>query len=56
MNINNIPKEELGKKSNIKLDVCETEHDLYWKMAIEVLEIIAENNNKSLHKERKTQK
>ena len=47
MNINLIPKNELGKNSNIKLDVCETEHDLYWKMAIEVLEVISENNKKN---------
>lgn len=46
MNINEIKKEDLGKGSNIKLDVCETEQDLYWKMAIEVLECIAENNKK----------
>ncbi len=46
MNINLIPKNELGKGSGIKLDVCETEHDLYWKMAIEVLEVISENNKK----------
>ena len=46
MNINKIKKEELGKGSNIVLDVCETEQDLYWKMAIEVLECIAENNKK----------
>lgn len=46
MDINRISKEELGKGSNIVLDVCETEHDLYWKMAIEVLECIAENNKK----------
>ncbi len=46
MDINRIPAEELGKGSNIVLDVCETEHDLYWKMAIEVVECIAENNRK----------
>lgn len=46
MNINEIKKEELGKGSNIVLDICETEQDLYWKMAIEVLECIAENNKK----------
>lgn len=47
MNINEIPKEDLGKNSNIVLDVCETEQDLYWKMAIEVLEVISENNKKN---------
>ncbi len=46
MNINEIPKSELGKNSSIILDVCETEQDLYWKMAIEVLECIDENNKK----------
>ncbi len=44
MDINAIPKEDLGKNSNIILDVCETEQDLYWKMAMEVLEVISENN------------
>lgn len=44
MDINAISKEDLGKNSNIVLDVCETEQDLYWKMAIEVLEVISENN------------
>ena len=47
MNINFIPKSELGKGSNIVLDVCECEQDLYWKMAIEVLEVIEENNKKN---------
>ncbi|MDD6142965.1 MAG: glucosamine-6-phosphate isomerase [bacterium] len=41
-----IPASELGKGSNIKVDLCETEVDLYWKMAIEVLELIQENNAK----------
>ena len=44
MDINAISKEDLGKNSNIVLDVCETEQDLYWKMAMEVLEVISENN------------
>lgn len=43
---NKLPKSELGKGSNIVLDRCDTEHDLYWKMAIEVLEVIQENNAK----------
>lgn len=43
---NLIPPSELGKGSNIKLDVCECEQDLYWKMAIEVFETIKENNEK----------
>ena len=42
MDINRIPKEELGKGSNIKLNVCDTEVDMYWKVAIEVLETIEE--------------
>lgn len=46
MNINEIPKNELGKGNSIVLDRCETEHDLYWKMAIEMLEVIKENNDK----------
>ena len=46
MNINAIDKEDLGKNSNIKLSTCDTEHDLYWRMAIDVLETIEENNKK----------
>ncbi|MBQ4259476.1 MAG: glucosamine-6-phosphate isomerase [Lachnospiraceae bacterium] len=46
MDINRIKKEDLGKGSNIKLDVCDTEVDMYWKVAIEVLETIEENNKK----------
>lgn len=44
--INLIPESELGKGSGIKLAVCDTEHDLYWRMAIEVLEVIRDNNEK----------
>lgn len=44
--INLIPPSELGKGSNIKLNVCEHEVDMYWKVAIEVLEVISENNRK----------
>lgn len=40
------PIEELAKKSKIKLNVCDHEVDMYWKVAIEVLETIAENNKK----------
>ena len=36
----------MGKGSNIKLNVCDTEVDMYWKVAIEVLEVIEENNKK----------
>ena len=39
-----IPASELGKGSHIKLDLCETEVDLYWKMANEVAGIIEANN------------
>lgn len=41
-----VPAEELGKGSNIKLDLCETEVDLYWKMALEVAGLIEENNSR----------
>lgn len=44
MNINRIPESELGQGSGIRLDVCETEFDLYWKMALEVCELIKANN------------
>ncbi len=43
---NLLPPEEVGKGSSIKLNVSQTEVDIYWKVAIEVLEIIAENNRK----------
>ena len=46
MDINRIPRNQLGMGSHIALEPCETEHDLYWKMAIEVLEVIAENNKR----------
>lgn len=42
-----IPASELGKGSNIKVDICETEVDLYWKMANEVADLIEKNNRKS---------
>ena len=41
-----IPASELGKGSRIKVEICETEVDLYWKMAIEVADLIEENNRK----------
>lgn len=47
VNINLIKENELGVNSNIKLNVCETEVDMYWKVAIEVLETIEENNKKN---------
>ena len=46
MDINRIPPEELGKGSSIVLERCEVEQDMYWKVAIEVLETIEENNKK----------
>lgn len=41
-----VPVAELGKGSHIKVDLCEAEVDLYWKMAMEVAELIEENNRK----------
>lgn len=46
MDINRIPPEELGKGSHIALDVCDTEQDMYWKVAIEMLEVISDNNSR----------
>ena len=48
MDINRIKKEDLGKGSNIKLSICDTEIDMYWRVAIEVLETIGDNNRKNL--------
>ena len=47
MDYRKIPAGELAQGSNIRLDICETEVDLYWKMAIEVAELIQENNGKN---------
>lgn len=47
MDYRKIPAAELAQGSNIRLDICETEVDLYWKMAIEVAELIQENNGKN---------
>ena len=44
--INSIPPEKLGEGTTIALDVCEHEVDMYWKVALEVLEVIEENNKK----------
>ena len=41
-----MPIDELVKNSKIKLNVCEHEVDMYWKVAMEVLEVIEENNKK----------
>ena len=46
IDINKIKSEDLGKGSNIKLNICDAEVDMYWKVAIEVLETISENNKK----------
>ncbi len=43
---NLIKPEDLGKGSSIKLDVSMTEVDIYWKVAMEVLAVIEENNKK----------
>ena len=45
-NYNLIKPEDLGKGSSIKLNVSMTEVDIYWKVAIEVLSLIQENNEK----------
>ena len=45
-NINLIPPEKLGEGSPIALEVCDHEVDMYWKVALEVLETIEENNEK----------
>lgn len=39
-----MPIDELAKNSKIKLNVCDVEVDMYWKVAIEVLETIEANN------------
>lgn len=41
-----VPAKDLGKGSHIKLELCTTEVDLYWKMAMEVAALIQENNQK----------
>ena len=41
-----IPANELTKDAKIKVELCETEVDLYWKMAIEMVDVIKENNAK----------
>ncbi len=42
--INQIPVAEMELNRRIKLEVCETEFDLYWKVALEVFDLIYENN------------
>ena len=46
IDINRIAREDLGKNCPIELRVCDTEVDMYWRVAIEVLETIEENNKK----------
>lgn len=41
-----IPADALGRDSRIALELCETEVDLYWRMALEVAELIERNNRK----------
>ncbi len=41
------PIEELTKNSKIRLEVCDVEVDMYWKVAMEVLSVIEENNRKN---------
>ena len=41
------PIEELTKTSKIRLEVCDVEVDMYWKVGIEVLSVIEENNRKN---------
>ncbi|MDO5478723.1 MAG: glucosamine-6-phosphate isomerase, partial [Clostridia bacterium] len=43
---NKMPAEMLGEGSTIKLERCETEVDLYWRVAMDVLSVIEENNKK----------
>lgn len=45
-NYNLIKPEKLGEGSSIKLDVSIAEVDIYWKVAIEVLTTIVDNNKK----------
>ena len=45
-NYNYLSPEKVGEGSSIKLNVSSTEVDIYWKVAIEVLETIEENNKK----------
>ena len=45
-NYNLIAPEKLGEGTSIKLDVSIAEVDIYWKVAIEVLTVIQENNAK----------
>lgn len=46
MDYRTIPAKELGAGSRIKVELCENEVDLYWKMAMEFTESIEANNLK----------
>ena len=46
MDVMKLTPEELGKGSPIRLERCGSEHDVYWKMALEMLDVIKENNAK----------
>ncbi len=46
MDYRTIPVGELGKGSHIRLDLSETEVDLYWKIAREVAALIEDNNRR----------
>ena len=46
MDVMKLTPEELGKGSPIRLERCGSEYDIYWKMALEMLDLIKENNAK----------
>jgi len=46
MDVMKISPEELGEGSSIRLERCGSEHDIYWKMALEMLDLIKENDKK----------
>ena len=43
---NLIEPKDLAKNTTINLQVCEAEVDMYWRVAIDVLEVIEANNRK----------
>ena len=44
---NLIEPQDLAKNTTINLQVCEAEVDMYWRVAIDVLEVIEANNKKN---------
>ena len=48
-----IAASDLGKGSRIALELCETEVDLYWKMAMEVAELIESSGQQTAHQPEK---